>query len=265
MALLELQHNGPIARLVINNPGRKNAFSRAMWRALPGLVDEAAANAQTRLLTLQGAQAGMFAAGADISEFEHTYTTLGEAAVAAREIQDAVDALEHCVLPVVALIEGPCVGGGVALATACDLRIASAQARFAVTPARLGLCYHPDQVRLLVRACGLAATTELLMTGQMWTAERALQSGLVNQLWPQEEFAGKAEAILQAIAANSLDSTRATKSGLRAVMSQEPAALARAAHTFLELFQGPDFVEGRDAFLQRRVPHFPSHTMEALP
>jgi enoyl-CoA hydratase/carnithine racemase len=257
--MLELRHTGPVARLVIDNPARRNAFSRAMWCALPGLVAAAQANAQTRVLILQGAQSGMFAAGADISEFERTYASAAEAAVAAREIQCAVDALDQCALPVVALIDGPCVGGGVALATACDLRIASTQARFAVTPARLGLSYHPDDLRRLVRACGLAAASELLLSGQLWPAERALRCGLVNQVWPVAEFAGAAEALLQAIAANSVDATRSIKRGLRAVVADDPAATADAAQAFLALFQGRDFTEGRDAFLQRRTAHFPSH------
>ena len=259
MELLQLQQTGPVARLVINHPARKNALSRAMWRALPGLVAAALAEPQTRVLTLQGVQPGLFAAGADISEFAHTHTTPGESAVAAREIQDAVDALERCPLPVVALIDGPCVGGGVALAMACDLRIASAQARFAVTPARLGLSYHPDDLRRLVRACGLAPASELLLGGQLWPAERALQCGLVNQVWPQAEFTLQADALLTAIAANSVDGTRAIKQGLSAVVAQDRAGLDQAARSFLDLFQGRDFTEGRDAFLQKRQADFPSH------
>jgi enoyl-CoA hydratase/carnithine racemase len=259
MELLQLHQSGPIARIVINHPARKNAFSRAMWRTLPSLVAAATSEPQTRLLTLEGVQPGLFAAGADISEFEHTYITPGEGAVASREIQVAVDALENCPLPVVALIDGPCVGGGVALAVACDLRIASAQARFAVTPTRLGLSYHPDDLRRLVRACGLAAASELLMGGQLWPAERALRCGLVNQVWPSAVFAEQSQALLHAIAANSLDGTRAIKQGLRAVMANDSIGLTQAAHTFLDLFQGRDFTEGRDAFLQKRPANFPSH------
>lgn len=265
MELLQLQQTGPIARLVINHPQRKNAFSRAMWRALPGLVAGALDAPQTRVLTLQGVRPGLFAAGADISEFEHTHTTPGESRLAAREIQEAVDALEHCPLPVVALIDGPCVGGGVALAVACDLRIASAQAGFAVTPARLGLSYHPDDLRRLVLACGLAAASELLLGGQLWPAERALRSGLVNQVWPADTFPAESEALLQAIAANSVDGTRAIKQGLRAVTARDADGLAQATRTFLDLFQSRDFAEGREAFLRKRPANFPSHQTDPPP
>lgn len=259
MELIQLQQTGPVARIVINHPARKNAFSRSMWRAVPALVARALSEPKTRLIALQGVQPGLFAAGADISEFEQTFTTKGEGAIAAREIQDAVDSLDNCPLPVVALIDGPCVGGGVALAVACDLRLASEQARFAVTPARLGLSYHPDDLRRLVRACGLASASELLLGGQLWSAERALGCGLVNQVWPVSEFMEHANSMLHAIASNSTDGTRAIKQGLRAVMDNDPSGLSMAAQTFLDLFQGPDFLEGRDAFLQKRPAVFPSH------
>lgn len=260
MTQLRLQNAGPVARLLIDHPQRRNAFTRAMWRALPGLVQQAQADAATRVLVLQSAQPGPFAAGADISEFEATYRDAAEAARAAREINQAMDALDACPLPVVALIDGACVGGGVGLAVACDIRLASDRARFAVTPARLGLSYHPDDLRRLVRACGLAAASELLYGGQLWDARRALQAGLVNQVLPQgDAFDAGTQALLQAIGANSVDATRAIKQGLRAVTAQDPRALDVSAQAFVQLFQGPDFLEGRDAFLAKRPARFPSH------
>lgn len=259
MQLLRLQTAGPVARLLIDHPQRRNAVTRAMWRAFPALVAQALADPGVRVLALQGAPAGMFAAGADISEFEQTYAGAAEAARANEEIQAAEDALAASPLPVVALIDGACVGGGVGLALACDFRIASAQARFAVTPAKLGLSYHPADLLRLVRACGLGAASELLYGGQVWDAARALQCGLVNQVLPTTEFAAATDALLQAIAASSLDANRALKRGLRAVAESDAAATAQAAHDFQALFSAPDFLEGRDAFLQKRPAVFPSH------
>jgi enoyl-CoA hydratase/carnithine racemase len=259
MDLLRLQQSGPVARILIDHPQRRNAFTRAMWRALPGLVDQALATAATRVVVLQGAQPGLFAAGADISEFAQTYGDPEEAARASREIQQAADALDACPLPVVALIDGPCVGGGVALALACDLRLASEQARFAITPAKLGLSYHPDDLRRLVRTCGLASASELLYGGQLWPAARALGAGLVNQVLPAADFAAASEALLQAMAANSASAIRAIKQGLRAVVAGDAQAVAEAERAFQALFSSPDFIEGRDAFLQKRPASFPSH------
>lgn len=259
MDLLRLHIEGPVARLLIDHPQRRNAFTRAMWRAVPGLVAQALADPGVRVLVLQGAQPGAFAAGADISEFAQTYGDAQEAVRANEEIQGAADALYDCPLPVIALVDGPCVGGGVALAVACDFRLASDKARFAVTPAKLGLSYHPSDLQRLVRACGLGAASELVYGGQVWDAARALQSGLVNQVLPSTEFAATTDALLQAIAASSLDSNRAMKQGLRAVVEGDAEGIAEAAQDFNRLFVGPDFVEGRDAFLQKRAAAFPSH------
>lgn len=259
MEALRLHKTGPIARILIDHPQRRNALTRVMWRAIPPAVTQALADPGIRLLVLQGSQPGLFAAGADISEFEQTYGSADEAARANAEIQAAVDALAHCPLPVAALIDGPCVGGGVALATACDFRLASAQARFAVTPSRLGLSYHPEDLRRLVQSCGLGAASELLYSGMVWPAQRALQAGLVNQVFAQADFLRESEAVLQAIAANSLDANRTLKRALRAVVRGSAEALDRAAQEFEQLFSAPDFLEGRDAFLHKRPARFPSH------
>lgn len=261
MELLRLHKAGPVARIVIDHPQRRNALNRAMWRAIPVAVAEALAAPGIRVLVLQGSQPGLFAAGADISEFADTYSSQQEALRANAEIQAAVDALEQSPLPVVALIDGPCVGGGVALATGCDFRLASAQARFAVTPAKLGLSYHPDDLRRLVQACGLGPASELLYSGMVWNAQRALDVGLVNQVIATEDFARDSEAVLQAIAANSVDATRALKRGLKAVVRGPAQAFEQAAQDFEQLFASPDFQEGRDAFLQKRPALFPSHRL----
>jgi enoyl-CoA hydratase/carnithine racemase len=261
--MIRLHTTGAIARLLIDHPQRRNAFTRAMWRALPGLVHEALDAGQARVLVLQSAQPGLFAAGADISEFEATYAHAQEAQRANDEIQAAADALAACALPTVALVDGPCIGGGVSLATACDFRLASAQARFAVTPSRLGLSYHPSDLQRLVRACGLGAASELLYGGQSWDAQRALHCGLVNQVLPVAEFATASDALLTAIAANSLEANRTLKRGLQAVLGGEAGAIADAVREFQASFSSPDFLEGRDAFLQKRAPAFPSHRKPA--
>jgi enoyl-CoA hydratase/carnithine racemase len=259
MQLLRLNTADAIARILIDHPQRRNALTRAMWRELPRLVAQALADPQVRVLVLQGAQPGMFAAGADISEFEQTYAEAAEAVRANEEIQAAEDALAASPVPVVALIDGACVGGGVGLALACDFRIASTRARFAVTPAKLGLSYHPTDLQRLVRACGLGAASELLYGGQVWDAARALETGLVNQVLATEEYLTTTDALLAAIAANSLAANQAIKRGLQAVVSGSAEALALSAQDFQALFCAPDFTEGRDAFLQRRPAVFPSH------
>lgn len=259
MTLIHLQQDGPVARLFIDNPGRKNAVSRAMWRAVPELVAQAVAHAGTRALTLQSAAPGCFAAGADISEFESTFSTTAESLKANAEIRAAVNAIAACPFPTLALIDGPCVGGGIALALGCDIRIASDRASFGITPARLGLSYHPDDVTRLLRACGKGNASELLFGGQIWNAQRGVSAGLANTLYPAAEFDDACAALVAAICANSLDANTALKRALAAAESRDSHSLQQAEAEFAALFSKPDFHEGRDAFLQKRNAVFPSH------
>jgi enoyl-CoA hydratase/carnithine racemase len=256
---LRLQADGPVTRLLIDHPQRRNAFTRQMWRDLPALVRRASANAGCRVLVLQSATPGMFAAGADISEFEATYATPEESHRASQEIEAAGAALADCPLPVLALIDGSCVGGGLALALACDMRLTSNRSRFGITAARLGLSYPVSDIARLVQACGLAAASELLYGTQLWSAQRALQTGLVNQVHETEALDAAAGELLQSLCASSVDATRALKRALLAVASADAAALAQARQTFVQMFARPDFIEGRDAFLQKRPALFPSH------
>lgn len=260
MDRLILQTEGPVARLLINHPERRNAFTHAMWQALPERVAQARATPGVRVLTLESSTPGAFAAGADIREMAVGPVDRGMAEEWAREIAEGVGALADCALPVIAVIDGPCVGGGLALAVACDWRIATPRSRFAITPAKLGLAYPTSDLRRLVQACGRAAASELLFTGAPWSAERALAAGLVNQLVPPEELPALRELLAGTVAANSFDAVLAVKRALGAVMSEDAQRLATAQEDFLALFSGPDSEEGRAAFLQKRPAQFPSHT-----
>lgn len=259
MPAIELLCDGPVARILVDNPARKNAFTRAMWRDVAQAVSQARAMPGVRALVLQSAAAGCFAAGADISEFEAIHQDPASSLEANAEIQAAVNGLASFAVPTLALIDGPCIGGGVALALACDIRLASARARFAVTPARLGLSYHPDDIARLARTCGHASAAELLFSGLPWSAARALRVGLVNEVFDDASFAQASQDLIAAISANSLDATRALKQGLAATMQADAGALAASAKHFEALFGLPDFVEGRNAFLQKRPAQFPSH------
>jgi enoyl-CoA hydratase/carnithine racemase len=263
MTAVRYRLDGPVARILIDNPARRNAMSRAMWRALPGKLSAAASRQATRVVTLESAVDGAFCAGADIAEFEATYRDAVESARANAEIQAAVNALAAIPVPTVALVDGACVGGGVSLILACDLRLASERATFAVTPARLGLSYHPDDVARLAAACGFAGAAELLYTARPWSAPEALAAGLVNHLSGAGAFAADCAVAIGAIAANSRDALMALKQTLAVVRDGGPDARRHAAARFESLFDGPDFREGRDAFLQKRRPRFPSHQDES--
>mgnify|MGYP003651152024 CR=1 FL=1 len=136
---ISLKTNDGIGEIILDKPAKRNALSTDMWAALPALVDAAVADTSVKVIIIHGGTAGAFAAGADISEFETIYATAESAERSGDTIARAIDSLANCAKPVIAAIDGACVGGGVSLALAADLRIAGEGAKFAVTPAKLGL------------------------------------------------------------------------------------------------------------------------------
>lgn len=256
---INLHRQGPVARLTINRPDKRNAVNRSMWRAIAKLADEVASDDSVRALTIESAASGLFAAGADISEFESNYADAQITNEVNSEIARAVESIAHCRHPTLALIDGPCVGGSVALALACDLRLSSDAASFAVTPAKLGLSYPPEDLHRLVTTVGRGAASELLFSGMLWTAARALQAGLVNSVTPIAEFSTYCQTLLDAICANSALANRVLKSSIQQVLSRDALQLEMAERDFTHLFSDADFYEGRDAFLQKRRASFPSN------
>jgi enoyl-CoA hydratase/carnithine racemase len=249
--MLRLERDGAVARLVIDQPARRNAMTRAMWRALPGLVAEVSADDAVAVLRVEG-MGGHFCGGADIAEFEATYGSAAETRAANAEIAAAVEALAGLEKPSVCVIRGACVGGGVALALACDVRLAVAGARFAVTPARLGLVYsHGDTLRL-VRAVGAARAKEMLFSARVLEAVEAERTGLVQRLVTEAE----AEEACAALACASRPALRGIKAMVRAVEEGVAAETPALRALFDGMFAGEDFREGYAAFLEKRAAIF---------
>jgi enoyl-CoA hydratase/carnithine racemase len=252
---VRLMREGAVARLLLDQPTRRNAMTRAMWRMLPALVAEAAADPDIAVLRVEG-EGAHFCGGADISEFAETYGTPDATARANAEIGAAAAALGAFPKPAIAVIRGACVGGGVALALACDLRFAAADARFAVTPAKLGLIYSQADTTRLMRAVGAARAKDLLFTARVVEAEEALRIGLVEEVCPPDALEDIVAARIAPIAAGSRPALRAIKAVTNAIedgVEHESPAL-RAL--FDDAFAGDDFREGYDAFLAKRPPRF---------
>ncbi|MGB3457306.1 MAG: enoyl-CoA hydratase-related protein, partial [Litorimonas sp.] len=160
-----------IARLTLSQPARRNAITAAMWEALPGLLSELQAKAP-RVLIVEG-DGEHFAAGADISEFETLYATPEASAKISADIQAAFDALAAFPQPTIASVRGACVGGGAGLALCCDIRMADSTARFAITPAKLGLVYPFGDVARLIDAVGVANAKDVLLSARIIKAKPA--------------------------------------------------------------------------------------------
>lgn len=247
---LRLETHGAVAHLLIDRAAKRNAFTQAMWEALPGLVEQAMTDPAVRLLVLRAAEPGAFCAGADIGEFGEGAQNPAWRATNQAAIARAQHVLARAAKPVIAFIEGDCVGGGCGLAIACDLRIATSAARFGITPAKLGLVYSLHDTKLLVDLVGPSQAKRILFTGALIDAGEALRIGLVD-LVDADPL-----ALAETIAANSLHSTVQSKAIVRRILDGQADDDAATAALFAEAFTKPDFAEGVSAFLAKRAPDF---------
>ena len=203
--MFRLAREDEIARLTLDRPEARNAIPLAGWDDLADLIEEVG-RSDARLLIVEGA-GGAFCAGADLGDF--TPMRVDEAArVRFREsMRAALDRLSELPLPTIALIRGPCYGAGVALAMACDLRIAAADARFAITPAKIGISYPQEDVHRLVELVGPGQAARLLFTAQSIDAAEAKRIGLV-------ELDDEAD-VISSILANDPESLSVLKRAIR--------------------------------------------------
>ena len=256
MPPIRLDIAAPFAEIVLNRPERRNALSVEMWAAIPALVAQANANADVKVILIHGGTAGAFAAGADISEFETIYATEETARASGQRIAEALDAIETSEKPVIAAIEGACVGGGVSLAMAADLRVAGASAKFGVTPGKLGLVYPAGDTRRLLAAVGPGATKDILFTGRIFSAEDAIAIGLIDRRVETGAALEAARAWAGEIAAISQWSVRAIKRMIRGLQNGWTEETPQAQSLFLNGFSNEDFKEGYRAFLDKRPARF---------
>lgn len=253
---LQLTLEDDVASLTLDRPDKRNAINKAMWRALPEAIDLAETDPGIKVLVLSGA-GGHFAAGADIGEFEAVYATRETAAAYSRDIAAGVDALAKLCKPTIARIQGACVGGGMALALACDLRMAASDSKLGITPGKLGLMYSLADTKRLVDAVGGAAAKDLLFSGRIVSAGDALAMRLVGSLHAADQLDVAVLEKAKAIAAASQWSARKTKAVVALILSGIADDTDATRDWFLDATEGADFIEGRDAFLAKRTPVFP--------
>ncbi len=256
MDMLQIDRPEPaIARLTLNQPARRNALTAAMWAALPGVLVELAADPALRVLVVTGA-GEHFAAGADISEFETLYSTAEAAARISASIQAAFHALADFPLPSVAMIRGACIGGGAGLALCCDMRFADTTARFAITPAKLGLVYPFGDIARLIDAVGVAHARDILLSARIIKAKPARKMGLVHQVVGVDALETDVMDYARHMSALSPQSLRVTKSMINAYARGQRTDTPETDAQFLAGFSSDDFGEGFRAFMEKRKPEF---------
>lgn len=251
------EKDGAIGWIVFNNPARHNATSYEMWQSLPTILEAYANDPEVRVIILKGAGEKAFSAGADISQFKEKRT----GAEAVKEYNTASDnagkALRDCPKPVIAMIRGYCIGGGTAIAVGCDIRIASDDARFGVPAARLGLGYRFAGIERLADIVGPSFTAEIFFTARQFTAQEALQMGLVNCVVPVAELESRTLEYANSIAQNAPLTIAAVKRALIEYL-KDPSHrdLARCQRMVDACYESKDYQEGQSAFMEKRKPLF---------
>lgn len=255
---LTLTHDGlgpGVAVLTIDRPAKRNALTAGMWRDLPAVLAGPAADPAVRVLVVTGAGSS-FCAGADIADLLGGPDAEDPMAALRRDNLAAQAALREFPKPTIAMVRGHCIGGGVELATCCDLRFADDTGVFGVTPAKVGIVYTPESTKALVDLVGPALTRYLLFSGELVDAATALRTGLVDRLLPPEELEPEVRRFAGVLTARSALTQRSTKEVVAAVLAGGDGR-PEAARWYRETIAAGELAEGVAAFGERRPPAFP--------
>ncbi len=245
-----------IATLRLRNPSRRNAVSAAMWRAIAAAAAEFDRRGDVQVVAIRGDGDKAFSAGADIADFETSRSGTENARGYDDLVERTCQLIEGITRPTIAVVIGPCMGGGVSLAASCDLRIAADNAFFAVPAARLGLGYDPRGIKRFLRVFGAGATRELIFTAERLSAVRACELGAVSMVVPASEIERSAAQWTGRIAANAPLTMMAAKIAIRAHLDGDAGLLAEAERLYAAADASADYAEGRRAFREKRTPRF---------
>ncbi len=244
--------SGHLACVTISYPERHNIIDLEGWLAFPDLMARLADNPDVRLIVLRGEGGRAFVAGADITQFAEKFCGPVSSDYDAATV-NAFDAVAQCPVPTLAAIEGYCIGGGLGLALACDLRLVRDDASFAIPAARLGLAYPASATERLRDTVGRARAKDILFTARRLDANEALAIGLVDYIASTADFETQLAQRVATICANAPLTLRAAKGVLERTLDTDQAELDRK---ITACFSSADYEEGRQAFLEKRIPEF---------
>lgn len=246
---------GSVGVVTLNRPETRNALTWDMYDGLVQACAAAEANPNVRVLIIRGT-GGSFAAGTDISQFRDF--TSGDDGVAYERRLDAVlDAIEGVSIPTIAEVDGPAVGGGCAIAVACDLRICSERARFGVPVSRtLGNCLSIANTARMVDLLGVAMTKDLMLTGRLVDAEEAQRAGLATRVYASADLSGEVMTLAAELSTRARSTIAATKAMMRLLRGHRRPPAGSADDVIRDCYGSADFKEGVTAFLDGRKPDF---------
>ena len=255
MSTVDLTREGSTATLTLNNPGKLNAINLAMWQQISSHLRNLSADPEIRCLIIRGAGEEAFAAGGDLEEFVRGRATLEQALHYHGQVAEALQAIAECPHPTIAMIRGACVGGGLEIAGACDLRLCGESARFGAPINRLGFSMYPGEMEGLLRLVGAAVLKEILLEGRIMDAREAYEKGLVSRVLPDAQLADEVGATARRIAGGAPLVAGWHKQWIRRLQDSQPLTDADKAASFAFL-DTEDYREGLAAFLEKRRPVF---------
>jgi enoyl-CoA hydratase len=252
---IQVERDGPIATVVLNRPRKHNAMTRSMWHKLGEAIVTLSADNDVRCVVLRGAGSKAFSSGNDIGEFEKERGNIPQARRYGADMKRTIDALQSCRHPIVALINGICVGGGLELAANCDIRICGESSRFGAPINKLGLVMSYVELESLLNLVGRAATLEILLEGRIFGADEARAKGLVQRIVADDKVEEESYATARRITEGAPLVARWHKKFIDRL--SDPAMLSKDEldEGFL-CFGTRDFEIGMKAFLEKKKPEF---------
>ena len=254
---LIVEKRGAVGWIVFNQPAKKNAINDAMWRGIPEAMAKYDADPQVRCVAFRGAGTEAFASGADISEFAKIRAERASVAKYDDLLDRVLHSIQGSMKPSVAMIWGYCMGGGLEIALACDLRYCARSAQFGIPAAKLGLAYSVEGHKRLLETVGHARAREVMYLGRRYPAEEALAMGLVHRVLENDALESFVDGVMETLAGNAPLSIANSKTQIEEYVKSAGAPdHARMQAAIERCAKSADYEEGRRAFMEKRKPRF---------
>jgi enoyl-CoA hydratase/carnithine racemase len=255
--MLGVQKRGQVGWITFDQPAKRNAINNAMWRGIPPAMRQFDADPEVRSVVFRGAGTEAFAAGADISEFDQIRAQKSAVAQYDGLLDEVLHSIQGSRKPSLAMIYGFCMGGGLEVALACDLRYCAQSAQFGIPAAKLGLAYNVEGHKRLLETVGHARAREIMFLGRRYPADEALAMGLVNRVLPDAELEAYVTEVVKTLSENAPLSIANSKTIIEEYVKSSGAPDPATIETAMErCTKSNDYLEGRRAFMEKRKPAF---------